>query len=258
MLRGLPVDRWDTHTCERVFWGLGLHLGVPGAQNDAGDLLGHVRSEGLSYDDPAVRGYQTSAKLSYHCDAADVVGLMCLRAAKSGGRSRFVSSVTVFNQLVAERPDLARRLFAPMQLDTRGDGGVDFVPIAPCRYADGQLRTFYHADYFRSAERQPGARQLDASERELLERYDAIARKPGTFLEMEFRPGDVQLLSNHTILHSRTAYEDHPEPERRRHLLRLWLSLPKGRAVPHSSEVSEGARLLSELVRGRVRKRLNA
>lgn len=253
VVRGLPVARWSTADCERAFFGLGLHLGTPGEQNRFGELLGHVRDEGLSYADPSVRGYRTAAHLAYHCDAADVVGLFCLQTAQSGGQSRFVSSVTVWNELFRRRPDLARSLFHPMQLDTRGDGGMNFFPIAPCRYASGQLRTFYHADYLRSAEQHAGARPLRPEERELLDLYDEIAATPGIYLEMDFQPGDIQLLSNHVVLHARTAYVDHKEPERKRHLLRLWLSLPQ--AVPLGDRPSmlwEAARLFYAMARGRL------
>lgn len=256
ILRGLPIDRWSQQDSERFFFLLGLHLGTPGCQNRDEELLGHVRDQGVSYGDPSVRGYKTTAHLSYHCDAADVVGLMCLRTAASGGRSRFASSVTVWNELLRRRPDLAARLFQPMELDTRGDGGVMFVPVIPCRYAGGQLRTFYHADYFRSAQQHPGAKPLGPIERELLELYDEIASTPGLYAEMDFAPGDIQLLSNHAVLHARTAYVDHAEPERKRHLLRLWLSLPRSPApleVP--SMLREGARLIGSLLHARLRDR---
>ena len=49
---------------------------------------------------------------------------------------------------------------------------------------------------------------------------------------MELQPGDIQLVQNHTILHDRTAFEDYAEPERKRHLLRLWLSPPNARPLP--------------------------
>lgn len=259
ILRGLPMERWSQEDCARFFFCLGLHLGTPGCQNRDEELLGHVRDQGVSYGDPSVRGYKTTAHLSYHCDAADVVGLMCLRTAASGGRSRFVSSVTVWNELLLRRPDLAARLFQPMEFDTRGDGGVLFAPVSPCRYAGGQLRTFYHADYFRSAQQHPGARPLGPIERELLDLYDEIASTPGLYAEMDFAPGDIQLLSNHTVLHARTAYVDHDEPERKRHLLRLWLSLAR---VPVLSEapsmLREGARLIGALLRARLRDRNRA
>lgn len=256
IIRGIPVERYAQEDCERLFFCLGLHLGTPGAQNRNEELLGHVRSEGLSYQAANVRGYRTSAALAYHCDLADVVGLFCLRTAKSGGRSRFVSSVTVWNELHARRPDLALRLFQPLQYDTRGDGGLNFFPLPPCRYAAGQLRTCYHADYFRSAQQHPGARPLHPDDAEMLDLYDEISATPGLFLEMDFEPGDIQLLNNHTVLHARSEYIDHDEPARKRHLLRLWLSLPQSTPLPEwPSLAREGGRLLVALLTGRVRDR---
>lgn len=259
VIRGVPVERWSLADSERFFWCFGQHMGHVGAQNRDGELLGHVRDQGGSYQDLSTRGYKTAAKLDYHCDAADVVGLLCLQTAKRGGLSRFVSSVTVWNDLAEARPDLAARMFEPLAFDTRGDGGVDFFRIAPCRFAGGKLRTFYHADYFRSAERQPGAPRLSRAEHEMLDAYDAMASDPKNFVEQELAIGDVQLLSNHTVLHSRSAYEDHEEPERKRHLLRLWLSLPHRRELGELPSMgAEALRLLGGLAKGRVTKRLAA
>ena len=174
------------------------------------------------------RLYQTSANIDYHCDAADVVGLLCLKKAKSGGKSRIVSSVTVFNELVKRRSDLVARLFEPFQLDSRGETKGDApgsIPITPCCYAGGKLRTFYHSDYFRSAVRHAEVAPFTEKEQALLDTYEQIAAEPGIFLDMDLQPGDIQLLSNHTNLHARTDYEDHEDPAERRHLLRLWLSL---------------------------------
>lgn len=256
VLRGIPVHDWPVQDCERFFFCFGQHMGIPGAQNRFNEILGHVRDEGLSYKDPSVRGYRTTAHLSYHCDAADVVGLLCLRTAKSGGRSRFVSSITVWNDLFARRPDLAERLFQPLQLDTRGDGGLNFFPLPPCRHFDGRLRTFYHADYFRSAQQHRGAHKLTPLECELLDVYDEIASTPGNYVEMDFAPGDIQLLSNHTVLHARTSYVDHDDPALKRHLLRLWLSLPRTPTLrERPSMVTEGLRLLFSLSTGRLRDR---
>ncbi len=230
VLTGLPVDRWpDTH-CEIFFWCFGLHLGRPGGQNPAGDLLGHVRDTGVREHDEFVRLYQTTANIAYHCDAADVVGLLCKNKARSGGSSRIVSSVSVYNELAEKHPDLARRLYEPMLLDVRdakpGDA-LRYFPVPPCRYASGRLRTFYHSDYFRSVERHRDAPRHTELERELLDRYEEIANTPGLYLDMDLEPGDIQLVSNHTVLHARTEYREWPEPERKRHLLRLWLSLDR-------------------------------
>jgi hypothetical protein len=228
LVRGLPVERWGEELSALAYWGLGQHLGTPGAQNPQGELLGHVVDTGEDAANPFVRRYRTAGDIRYHCDLADAVGLLCLRAARCGGGSRIVSSVSVYNELLRRRRDLIERLYEPFLLDTRdeqGEGRAPYVPVPPCRFAAGVLRTFYHSDYFRSVERHPEAPRFTAAERELLDLYEEIANSPELYLEMQFETGDIQLLSNHFVLHARTAYEDHPEPARKRHLLRLWLSL---------------------------------
>jgi hypothetical protein len=228
VVSGVPVERWSHEQCERFFWCIGLHMGRPGAQNPQGDLLGHVTDTGADADDPWVRLYRTRADIAFHCDAADVVGLLCLRRAKSGGASRIVSSVAVYNELLARRPDLVDCLYAPFALDVRNEdprGRLRHVPIPPCRHAGGRLRTFYHSDYFRSARRHDDVGPFGDEEQTLLDLYESIANDPSFHFDMELAPGDIQWLSNHVILHARTAYQDHDEPDRKRHLLRLWLSI---------------------------------
>jgi hypothetical protein len=228
LVRGVPVREWSAAQSEIFFWCLGQHLGIPGAQNPQGDLLGHVRDERGSAD---VRYYRTNKRLAVHTDTADVVGLLCLQPACEGGLSRIASSVAVYNELLRTRPDLVERLYAPLWFDTKGEGGVPAFPVPACRHADGELRTFWQSDYYRSAELHAGVPMLSTDERALLDVYDAIAESPQFYLDMDLQPGDVQLLSNHTVLHARTAFTDWDEPERRRHLLRLWLSLPEARSV---------------------------
>lgn len=227
VVSALPVERWSEGDTELAFWGIGHHLGIPGAQNPQQELLGHVIDYGEAGANPNVRLYRTNANIDYHCDAADVVGLLCLKTAKTGGQSRIVSTTTLFNALRERRPDLAERLFAPFKLDGRGErpaGAKPYSEIQPCCYADGELKTFYHSEYFRSVEQHEGV-ALSADERAVLDIYDEVGRDPAIYLDMWLAPGDMQFLSNHTIAHARTGYEDHPDPVDRRHLLRLWLSL---------------------------------
>jgi hypothetical protein len=228
LVRGLPVERWGDDDAALVFWCLGLHLGRPGAQNPQGDLLGHVIDTGEEASQPSIRRYRTAGDIAYHCDLADVVGLLCLRAAPRGGASRIASSVSVYNELLRQRPDLVARLYEPFLLDVRDEGKegrVATIPIPPCRHAGGRLRTFYHSDYFRSAQRHASSPRFTGAERTLLDLYEEIANSPELRLDMDFEPGDVQLISNHVVLHARSAYADDPDPARKRHLLRLWLSL---------------------------------
>lgn len=227
VVRGLPVSEWGEEKASYVFWGLGHHLGCPGAQNASEELLGHVRNYGDT-GEALVRQYRTTENIDFHCDAADVVGLLCLQDAMEGGQSRIVSSVAVFNRLVRERPELAARLFEPYALDRRDEnapGEPGWFPIQPCCFGeDGVLRTFYHSEYFRSAARHEDV-TIDETGRRALEAYDRICSDPDVHLDMWLQPGDMQFISNHTVVHARTGYRDWPEPERKRHLLRLWLSI---------------------------------
>ena len=127
-----------------------------------------------------------------------------------------------------EHPALAAKLFEQFPLDRRNEhaeGEAGFIPIQPsCYGSDGVLRTFYHGHYFRSALRHDAA-LIDEAGLAALDAYDALCEDPDMHLDMWLKPGDMQFISNHTIVHARTGFEDWPEPERRRHLLRLWLSL---------------------------------
>jgi hypothetical protein len=225
LVQGLPVERWTQGESEVAFWCLGLHLGMPGAQNEEGDLLGHVTDLSATARHADERLYRTSKSIRFHCDLADVVGLLCLGTSREGGASRLVSSVAVFDHLRATRPELAARLFEPMLLDARrpAGAGVQYTPVQPSCFDGTQLRTFMHLDYFTSVERHPGV-ELDALARETLAAWEEYAERPDVHLDMQLAPGDAQLVSNHTVVHARTAYVDDPSAPPR-HLLRLWLSL---------------------------------
>lgn len=224
LISGFPVDCWNREEAEIAFWGLGLHLGVPGAQNMEGDLLGHVVDLSRTARHADERLYRTNKNIRFHCDAADVVGLMCLGTSSEGGASRLVSSVTVFNHLLADYPELAHRLFEPFLLDARQApaAATQYTPVQPCAFDGARLRTFMHCDYFTSVERHPGI-TLDPAARAVIDEWEAYAERPEVHLDMQLSPGDVQLVSNHTVVHARTSYVD--DPASPRHLLRLWLSL---------------------------------
>jgi hypothetical protein len=229
LVSGFPVERWGEARSALAFWALGHHLGMPGAQNPDGELLGHVQDYGEQTDSPNVRLYRTAGNIRFHCDAADVVGLLCLQTARKGGQSRIASSVAIWNAIFEENPDSARLLFEPFAHDLRGEhrpGQPGHANLQPCCLgADGVLRTFYHSEYFRSAARLPEVGALPKDHQALLDRYDELGASPDFHLDMWLEPGDMQFISNHTIVHARTEYEDEPDPARKRHLLRLWLSL---------------------------------
>ena len=235
LLRGLPVREWGPRRSAIALLGLGVHLGNLRPQNAQGHLLGHVRDQGLSSRDPTVRIYQTRERQNYHTDSCDVVGLLCLHPARSGGLSSLVSSVTIFNELRRRRPDLARVLFEPIETDRRGEvpaGRKPFFRIPVFNWHAGLLTTIYHRSYIESARRFAEVPPLTPAQTEALDAFDALANDPALHFFMEFRAGDIQLVCNHCLLHDRTSFEDWPEPERKRHLLRLWLAPADARPLP--------------------------
>ena len=235
LIKRLPVESWTTRQAAIAFLIIGAQLGNLRMQNAQGHLLGHVRDLGRSSDDPNTRIYQTRERQTFHTDSCDVVGLLCLRAAKSGGLSSLVSSTTIFNEMRRRRPDLLRVLMEPIETDRRGEvpqGGKPYFNIPVFNYHDGLVSAIYQRQYIESARRFPGVAPLTPLQVEALNLFDELANDPRLNLMMELQPGDIQFVHNHTILHDRTAFEDYPEPERKRHLLRLWLAPPAARPLP--------------------------
>ena len=218
-IRGLPVARWTVDEAARAFLGLGRHLGDPIGQNTAGDLVADVRAERAA-GDPSARRYETSEETPFHTDGSDMIALFCLRQGQSGGQSAIVSSVAVVNEVHRQRPDLIPLLFEPWPFAMTADATDHFA--LPLVAALEPFSLFYIRWYIEQSQTQAHAPRLSADHVVLLDLIDAAAAE--LRLDIEFEPGDIQLLSNRTVMHARTTFVDWEEPERRRHLLRLWLS----------------------------------
>jgi hypothetical protein len=235
LLRGLPVEGRPIADSAAAYWGIGRHFGNPRSQNAMGHLLGHVIDLGLATSDPNVRTYQTTERQHFHTDSCDIVGLLCLKTAKSGGLSSITSSMAIYNEMAKRRPDLLRRLFRPFATDRRGEvpaGEKPYFDMPVYNEYEGYVSAIYSGTYIRSAQRFPEVPRFTAEDNEALEMFDDLANDAELRLDMELRPGDMQFLHNHTCLHDRTAFVDWPEPERKRHLLRLWLAAPDARPLP--------------------------
>jgi hypothetical protein len=228
LVRGLPVGELGEDGSALAYVALGLRLGVLVSQNAAGDLLGHVRDDGSDPDDPTVRRYRTRLAQPFHVDGSDVVGLLCLEAAKSGGVSQIASSVTIYQEIARRRPDLEPLLHQPWYFDRYGEerpGERPWFAVPILSGLPDRFRFVYLRWYIDKAQSHPDVPRLTDAQVELLDLVDALAHDPSIHLDMDFQPGDIQWLANRTILHSRTAYDDDDDPARRRHLLRLWLTL---------------------------------
>ena len=230
LVRGLPVGEMGKAEAAAAFWLLGLGLGAPVPQNAASETLVDIRDTGASPKDHNTRLYKTRAELSFHTDGADIIGLLCLRAAKSGGVSRICSSVYVYNEVVRRAPHLAPLIHATYHHHAHGQFGPNGpktfqYPIAS--RVGGTFRMLLLLWYIRNAAHDfPEFASLTKEQEELLDLLEAIPLEPGVALDMSFQEGDMQFLKNAVILHARTEYEDWEDEDRKRHLLRLWLSAP--------------------------------
>lgn len=233
VLRGLPVADMGRERAARAFLGIGAHLGEAVSQNAYGHLLGHVRDFGKSYDDPRFRGYQSNAALGFHCDHCDYVGLLCMQTSRSGGESRVASAVTLYNRMLAERPDLVAVLERDFYFTRHGEvpaGKPPWYTQPVFSFHDGYFSARGVSAYIRKAQGLPGVPPFTREQEEAMALY--VATVETSAADIPFAVGDIQLLHNHVMLHSRRAFTDWPDTARRRHLYRLWIRDLQGRPLP--------------------------
>ncbi len=234
VLRGLPVAEMGRERAALAYFGIGTHLGAPISQNAYGHLLGHVRDFGKNFDDPNVRGYQSNAALGFHADNCDFVGLMCMQTSKSGGESRLASAVTLYNRMLALRPDLVEELTKDFYWTRHGEvppGKSPWYTQPVFCFAQGHFSARGVSAFILKAQGLPGVPPFTPLQSEAMALYRETV--PQCAADIPFEQGDIQFLHNHVILHSRNAFEDWPEPARRRYLYRLWLAAGEdARPVP--------------------------
>jgi hypothetical protein len=238
LVRGFDISAMSREDVALAYWGVGAWLGTGLAQNAQGDLLGHVTDLGVDFkQNNNARGYQTRMTLPFHNDALDIVGLLCLQTARRGGLSRIASSTAVHNAILERRPDLLEVAYQPFCIDRRGEapaGKPPFYRGAIFETVGERLFCRYNRTYFTTSQRFPEADRLTPQQVELMDLVDAICAEPDQHLDMQLERGDMQFVCNYTTLHSRTEYEDWPEKDRRRYLLRLWLDTGRVPRLPPS------------------------
>ncbi|HUA53073.1 MAG TPA: TauD/TfdA family dioxygenase [Candidatus Sulfotelmatobacter sp.] len=234
VVRGLPMARYSDDEVGLIFYGIGTHLGVPLRQNPQGDLLGHVFDQGRPYGQIDVRGYETNAHLPFHTDGCEIVGLLCLRAARAGGLSSLVSSTAVHAEIARTHPELLPPLYRGFHY-IRREAALGDTPVTPQRIpvfgvTGGVVSGRLVANQIKAGAKKLG-RPLEPLESQALDLVAELSYSARFRLDMDLIPGDMQLCNNYTVMHSRTGFEDWPEPHRRRHMLRLWLGMREPRPL---------------------------
>jgi hypothetical protein len=224
VLRGMPVEGRSKLQVATAFWGIGNWVGRPVSQNQMGHMLGHVKDIGGDYS--VGRGYNTKAGLAFHSDRCDIVSLCCLQPAKSGGAHRIASSVNLYNKMVASRPDLVAELAKPLYRSRRGEippGETKPWFLLPVFFVtDGYFAARPPGTTVGKAQGMPGVPEMTPLQREAISTFNRLALECS--FDIDFQPGDISFLQNFVTMHGRTDFDDWPEPERKRHLFRLWLT----------------------------------
>ena len=227
VLRGLPVERYTDEEINIVYYGLGLYMGQPVRQNPRGDLLGLVMHVGDA-SQKSTRVYETNLYLPYHSDPSDVVGLLCVRKAKSGGLSSLISVAAIYNEILRTHPEYLGLYYRQWYFEHLCEPQPSLSPIFS--FHQGKLSCRYLRQYIELGHE---IRQLPLSavEVEALDLFDQMINDPALKLDMMLEPGDLQFANNYAVLHSRNGFEDHEAQEQRRKMLRLWLKMPNARQL---------------------------
>jgi alpha-ketoglutarate-dependent taurine dioxygenase len=163
-----------------------------------------------------------------------VVGFLCVQQAAAGGENQVASSMAVYNALRRRRPDLLRLLRQPFPyrrhtIDPANPRGFCRQPVFS--FHAGHFACCFLRVLIDRAHADPDLPDLTADQIAALDAVEEVAAEPDMHLTFRQEPGDLFFINNWTVLHRRTAFEDHPEPERRRHILRVWLSMPDSRPL---------------------------
>jgi alpha-ketoglutarate-dependent taurine dioxygenase len=230
IVEGLAGQRYSALEQQVIYWLVGQLLGQPVVQNVQGTLLYDVRDTGQDVRYGA-RFSVTNAETGFHTDnsfgeaVVDYVGLLCLRGARSGGTSQIVSGWTAYDRLLAEHPDVVEQLAQPVPIERRGgvragEAATIRFPVVQ-RHGDGLL--YRYLRYWIETGHQKAGEPMSASRRRAFDLLDECLARPELRVDFLLKPGGMLFVNNRWILHNRTAFEDHAEPEKKRHLIRLWL-----------------------------------
>ncbi|KAF2727235.1 Clavaminate synthase-like protein [Polyplosphaeria fusca] len=241
LVKGFPTDDWSESDMRIAYWGMSLYMGVGRTQNRASEVINDVRDTGGSYYVKGGRGYNTNVQLDFHQDYSDVVALLCRRTAKSGGTSKVVSSLALRHAMQEQRPDLMPALQGNSWFHSF-QGAQD--PTQPPYYRCPIFGTGTKISIARTNRKDTTAAQRDfpevprmsAQQTEALNILDELQPSNEFCYSMELERGDLQLLNNFVIWHSRTSFEDYDEPDQKRHLMRLWMSTPNSPELPPQFE----------------------
>ena len=245
VVRGLPIDRYSITDLETIYWGVGRHFGTPVSQSVMGDRLGHVID--VTDTDPYARAYRNRRELTLHTDFSDIVSFLCVRKAKTGGVSWFASAMAIHNRILDTRPDLLEVLYRGFYWHRYQEEGANCAPVTPWRvpvFSDCQdnVSCRFITSYIHEAVGHESGELLSDRQIEALHYFDEVAHAEGVPINFTLEPGEAVFVNNFTVLHARSAFVNDSDPEKKRLLLRLWMTVPEGRPVVPQIQIYDSGR----------------
>ena len=242
ILSGFPLERYSKEELGMMHFGIGTHFGTAMSQSVMGDTLGHVVNVGGK--DPKERAYRNSTELDMHTDACDVVAMMCLQKAQSGGYSGYASAISIYNEIIRRQPDLMPLLLEGFYYHRFGEEAPGQAPVTEEKiplfsFSEGLLSINYLRSYIEMAAEELNT-PLSSQQIAALDLVDEISMDEHFALKFITQPGDAVFFNNLTVLHNRTAFEDSEVEAEKRHFLRLWLVAHEPRPVCDSLRIYEG------------------
>ena len=242
ILCGFPVNEYSKEDLGMIHFGLGTHFGEAMSQSVMGDRLGHVINVGGK--DPKERAYRNSTELDMHTDACDVVAMMCLQRAMTGGYSGYVSAISIYNEVLRRQPDLMPVLMEGFHYHRFGEEAPGQAPVTEEKipvfsFEEGYLSVNYLRSYIEMAAEELQV-ALTPKQQDALDLVDDIATHDDFALKFITNPGEAVFFNNLTVLHNRTAFEDSETEAEKRHFLRLWLVAHQPRPACDRLRIYEG------------------
>lgn len=242
MLEGLGADEGREVIAERLVT-LSQLLGRLVPQSPRRERIEDIKDYS-DFDDSDERGYRSRGEFSPHSDPPTLILLHCLRPARRGGENHIVNVGSIYRKMCEIDEARAQRLFQPFP-----SWEVEGLPDRPQGIPATRRRPVLtrHGDAISCVLYRPyiekAAKVLDeplsADDVAAFDLFDSCADDSGLSLRFRLERGQTLLLHNRTVLHARTDYEDWPEIERRRHLLRAWIDAPELLPVAHEHELGD-------------------
>jgi alpha-ketoglutarate-dependent taurine dioxygenase len=237
VLDHLPMDEMTREESFKLYWLLSCLLARPVAQKFNGQMFFDVNDTGAKLKPGSgIRPTVTNLDLRFHNDNSynesppEYVCLLCQQTAKEGGVSQVVSVYTVHNALRAHHADILPRLYRPFWYDRHAEHapGEPTTFAAPVFEYNGTLKARLALSEIYAGYELRGER-MDNETVAALEAIRDVFDRPELRVELDFQPGQIQYVNNRATGHARTEFVDWPEPDRKRHLVRLWLRDEGGR-----------------------------